>query len=297
MNLVLGYCSGYNYHQVSPFVESLTKVIGSDRIVFFVSCLDSRTIKRLRSKGIELIFHSAVYPYFEDISPYRKDVPAELKDKHLSPNSLRYILYRAFLKSLAGKVDWILHSDTRDVVFQSNPFQYYNQEGLYCFLEDSRFSIKDDSFNSNWIKFGFGDELFNEIKNQPICCSGVTLGSHHEFQLYLDKMVEKIIELPDLLGLDQGIHNVLLFKNQLGNVILVPENFGVVATLGHRPYDEIQYDQKGCLLNCEGDIVPVIHQYDRHPQLLWKFNKSLFCRELLRKRKRELSLIKRRLMK
>lgn len=295
MNLVLGYCSGYNYHLVAPFIESLAKVKGEDRVVFFISNLDAQTVRRLQNMGVELIAHSAAYPYFNDNSTYCQHVPIELNGKVLSPNSLRYVLYRTLLKSEKEEYDWILHSDTRDVVFQSNPFGYYKQEGLYCFLEDKRFSIKDDYFNTNWIKFGFGDEVFSEIKDQHICCSGVTLGSYDNFKCYLDKMVEKIIELPDLAGLDQGIHNVLIFQRQIPNIILVQENTGAVATLGHRPYREIVYDKKGRIINADGGIVPVIHQYDRHPSLLWKFNKRQYWREVLRKQRRNLFLIKQKL--
>jgi hypothetical protein len=276
-NLVLGLASGYEFTILRPLISTLKATEFQGDIVFFISNLSKSTIKSLERENVQLVQYKDSYPYFENDDTLQEYISPELNGKYLSPNSLRYVFYRAFLRKNALKYNWILHTDTRDVIFQKDPFLYYKEPGLYCFLEDLSFRIKDNKYNSYWIKFGFGDEMFGQMANEPISCSGVTLGTTDAFLDYLDKMVDNIVRLPNTGGLDQGIHNYLIFTSQVEQLHLIKDDDGPVTTLTtFKPFDGIKFNNKGLLLNNHNQVLPIVHQYDRHMRLLWRFNKYAF---------------------
>jgi hypothetical protein len=277
MDLVMGLCSGYKYSILKPLIHSLKKTGFKGDIVLFVSNLSAATLASLKEDGVSLINYIDKYPYFSPESELANYISPELKDKFLSPNSLRYIFYQAFLKANVDKYNWVLHTDTRDVVFQKDPFKYYGEPGLYCFLEDLNCKIKDNKYNAYWIKFGFGDLVFEQMANEPISCSGVTLGSRKAFMAYLEKMINYIIQLPNTGGLDQGIHNYLIYTKQIERLNVIQDDEGPVTTLTtFKPYYKIKFNKEGLLLNNKNEILHIVHQYDRHLSLLWKFNKPAF---------------------
>lgn len=277
MNLVMGLCSGYTYSILKPLIHSLKKSGFNGEIVLFISNVSSETVSALSKDGVILINYKEHYPYFAEGSELIEHIPDGLEKKFLSPNSLRYVFYRAFLKQSWDKYKWVLHTDTRDVIFQKDPFSYYTEPGVYCFLEDLRCRIKDNKYNAYWINFGFGEQVFSQMADEPISCSGVTLGSGKEFIHYLDKMVEYIVRLPNTGGLDQGIHNYLIFTDQIERLHLITDDDGPVTTLTtFKPYDKIKFSKEGYLLNNHNEVLNIVHQYDRHMSLLWKFNKPAF---------------------
>ena len=290
MNLIFGLCSGYNFAILKPLIKSLRNTSFKGDIVLFVSNISEATKKALSDHNVILIEYVDTFPYFVKDPELQKWLPDELKGKYLSPNSLRYVFYQAFLLANKGKYSWILHTDTRDVIFQGDPFAYYKEPGVYCFLEDANFRIKDNKHNTYWIKHGFGEEVFAQMANEPISCSGVTLGSEEAFLYYLDRIVAYICLLTNTGGLDQGIHNYLIFTNQITDLHLIADDEGPVTTLTtFKPYSAIKFSDRGELINKKGEVLPIVHQYDRHLSLLWKFNKHAFFDKLK-------SLAKRRIL-
>jgi len=276
-NLIFGLASGYNYGVLSPLIKTLKATSFSGDIVLFISKTSNKTIDALKAQGVILIEYDEHYPYFASDNVLLQHVPANLNGKYLSPNSLRYVLYRSFLNEYKDNYNWILHTDTRDVIFQLDPFSFFSDSGLYCFLEDDSCKIKDNKHNSYWIKFGFGELVFNEMKDEQISCSGVTLGTSEEFCEYLDKQVQYICELPNTGGLDQGIHNFLIFKKLIKGLNLISDDCGPVTTLTtFKPFEKIIFNHKGQIVNAANQPFNIVHQYDRHLSLLWRFNKKAF---------------------
>ena len=93
----------------------------------------------------------------------------------------RYKIFSSFLKN--KNYDQILLSDSRDVYFQDDPFNY-NYTGEINFLED--YKIKDCPYNSKWIIKTYGNKEFLSIANNTILCSGTVLGKNEKIQEYLN---------------------------------------------------------------------------------------------------------------
>ena len=178
---------------------------------------------------------------------------------------VRYPLYYLYLSEHRGKYDKVLLADVRDVLFQRDPFDFEWKAELNCFLEDDRQLIKDCPYNSNWLRNGFGEETLNALGDNVTSCSGVTVGTYDAIMHYLELMIDEMVRLKSHpAGIDQGVHNYLIYKGKLNGARLFPNGSGPILTMGKTVDLPTPIDKEGMALNNDGTVVNVLHQYDRH---------------------------------
>jgi hypothetical protein len=154
-------------------------------------------------------------------------------------------------------------SDLRDVLFLADPFDFEIGNGVSCFLEDERFSLGDQVNNRGWLTGGYGDEVFDELRDRPISCSGITIGAAGAVRTYLETMVGELMLLKrQFRGMDQGVHNYILHKGLVPQARLLGNVDGPVLTVGL-----MDPDSALALFRRRRPEVKVVHQYDRQPQL------------------------------
>lgn len=290
-NLILGLASNYNYPTLKPFLQSLKNTGFSGDVVWFINSITEKDIKKIQDYGVITIPYEQHHPYFQ-----RNNIlHTIINEKNYPPNSLRFIFYKAFLDKHKNLYEKILHADTRDVYFQDDIFSKPWKDSLYCFLEDESASIASDKFNSHWIRQGFGEKVLLEIGHNKISCCGVTYGSNEKFTSYVDKMCNLITSIdPETGMLEQGVHNYLIYKNLLDNVILVDDDEGEVSTITtFKPKDRVRLDIKKRVINKCNRPVSIVHQYDRSLKLLWLWNKYIYFKKICDlSKKRTLQLLK-----
>jgi hypothetical protein len=184
--------------------------------------------------------------------------------------ALRYRLYYAFLQDVAPDADVIMVSDLRDVLFQADPFDP-PVDGLELFLEDPKSRLGTEPFNRRWLASLYGPGRMAAIADECTSCSGTTFGTRDAMLDYLTQMSHAIQWRRQPLGAhDQGVHNHLLRSGQFRNATIVQNGLGRVLTMGM--LDDVGMAEDGSVLNGDGSLPPVLHQYDRHidlaPQLL-----------------------------
>lgn len=179
--------------------------------------------------------------------------------------ALRYQLYYRFLRDRAPDADQILLTDLRDVVFQGDPFER-DVHGLELFLEDEKSQLGTEPFNTRWLKNLYGDARLQDMAHHATSCSGTTLGDRTAILDYLAQMSAAIQWRRRPLGShDQGVHNGLLREGHLPAGKIVRNGYGRVLTMGLM--STIRETTDGVILNEDGSIPAVLHQYDRHPAL------------------------------
>jgi hypothetical protein len=180
--------------------------------------------------------------------------------------SLRYEHYLRYLMEDAPEADVVMITDLRDVVFQRDPFAD-PVTGLEVYLEDSSEQIGHDGFNTTWLRNLYGSEFVEARRGQPLSCSGVVIGTRTAMMTYLNEMATGIVWRRRPMGShDQAVHNGLLHTGRLRSAKVVPNEHGRVLTLGGMT--ALPMSDGGDLLNADGTIPAVIHQWDRHPELI-----------------------------
>lgn len=271
-NLVIGVSVSFNQYQLKNFILSFREHNKIDDIILFV---DSINLPILKEFFIDYNVIFKTYNFYEFV-----ETPV---------HNTRYIKYLEFLSDCTEYKNIFL-SDTKDVIFQANPFENLPDEFLYLFKEDSGTKISDDYYyNSWWIHSAYGPEMLNTIGGNNIICSGTILGSYNEIIKLLVLINEEFTKIKkDKLDvfkntiLDQAIVNYLgyMILRDNKNVTLKPSGdvVGTLgATLGAVPgdagtlpaTDSILMNGYSIMIN---SLIPaIIHQYDRHTGL-----KSLF---------------------
>ena len=136
---------------------------------------------------------------------------------------------------------------------------------LCAFLEDT--TIGDSIFNKTWVQQAFGDAAFLAIAHEPVSCSGTTLGTADAMRVYLGRLnsIAKTLHAkgqPITVGLDQGIHNVLLHRDRLleSERVLSSNRDGLVFTMG---YSQHELGASGWPQPVGGTPACITHQFDR----------------------------------
>jgi len=198
----------------------------------------------------------------------------------------RYELY--WMWSLQyNEQSWLMLIDARDVWFQLHPFQDLKSRGrvsgeLHLFGENADVvRIGTSNYNRSWLITAYGEKAASPYFEQPVICSGSTLGNQDAIETYLRAMVaEYDTTLCKSKGCDQGFHNYLYYSGKLGTVnsgsnvegiskvIVHEQGKGIINNLGAlrtKPLSEwgLYNAKKELVLNWDGTTSAVAHQYDR----------------------------------
>jgi hypothetical protein len=195
---------------------------------------------------------------------------AYVKIFHLISGS-RYCYYYDYLILNKEKYELVLITDVRDVVFQADPFSENTGKNFLKFYAEENF-IADSFYTSYWIKHAFGSNALSIVKSKISLCSGTTIGSVNQILVYLTGMIKTLAKItPGLTGLggfDQGVHNYLVHNNFFPQSTLVKNIEGEVATLGEITSPLLNDDME--LVNKSNKVVPIVHQFNRLPDLRLK---------------------------
>jgi hypothetical protein len=254
-DLVMGFALGYPVATIRPFVESLfTAGAFLGEAVLFVKPEDTEVTTYLQSRGVTVVFFNAqAYPVANIVM-------------------LRWFAYFDYLCSRVEEgmcYRYILLTDVRDVIFQKPLF------GMPCgeiefHYEAASPRIGECSWNSLWIRQAFGEEALARFADKRISCSGTVSGRMRGILRYLKQMQIMMLGLSNALknefGGDQGIHNYIVHSGLLAEAKIL-DNFERVATLNYVRGTEVHPDERGCVVNPNGGISEIAHQWDRHPHL------------------------------
>ncbi len=290
-NLILGLCANYSTGQVAPFVKSLRATDFRGEATFFVDRLSDATIEFLHAHDCRTIPFRQIRHFrgaqtvkrilacsFRTLWP-RSGPPGPIRTlvtRLWNCMAARFFLYESYLRQVNGRFEKVMLTDVRDVVFQRDPFDF-PMTGRLCAFRESLPRIADDYFNSQWIKDGFGLAVYEQLCDCPVYCAGVTIGSASGVSDYLRTMTRCLFSRVGLAGYDQGVHNYLIHTDRLKDIVRYENWMGPVLTLGTVDAKDICFPPDGLLRNRNGDVINVIHQYDRQPEVAPRVLERIGC--------------------
>lgn len=305
-DLVLGLVHGYPAAMTRPFMDSLRAVAPHAEVILASSEISTPTRDELRAQGCSLL----PYRYYHWTVAGRKIHPgntrwsfvhsryaawinalpgfsartklrfrARLVRHFLDPNTRRFVEFFLALRDVLPTYDRVLLSDLRDVVFQANPFNLINGEGILYGLEDSAVTIGSHWGNSLWVETVGGPAMRDALAPYRVSCVGVVLASGAVMAKYLDHLIEALTQpgfnLAHFHGADTGAHNIVVRRHPLPNQQFADFTTGGILNMHGLQPECIRWNPDGLLGDAQGQTIPIIHQYDRHPEVAARLFKRL----------------------
>jgi hypothetical protein len=247
----------YGVEDIRPFIESINRSkFSGTKVMVAYSGTPQETIQFLVDNGWE-VFSSELHQHvilqrFNDVS--------------------------VLLDNVEGDV--IIWTDVKDVIFQNNPEEWLDQhfEGPILATGEG-ITFKDDP----WAVVNAGTSFpieWSWLQNEPTYCAGVIVGRKN----YIRDLFKEIYRWslttsnPEQLS-DQAAYNVLINLSHFdGDVQFVKQEEGFCIHMGVTWVKRNEFAGKllsnppeinssGEVINEDGDLFYIVHQYERDPLL------------------------------
>ena len=244
VDMVLGYATGYDSHDIAPFVRSLRAVFDGEIALVVDDRDDVRTL--LAEYDVRMLSAETIHGW----EPHAVVARFAAFD--------RYLTHRTDVGS-------VLITDVRDVLFQKPPFAP-QPVGLEVFVEGDR--LGDHAFNMKYLRALVGDTMATALAPAPAICVGTVTGPRADVVRFC-RMVLMLAAIPrsemgGAFGADQAACNIAIHMGLLKAE--VRDNYGRVATIGLTHCDALSL-RDGEVVNPDGSVSAIVHQHDRHPHL------------------------------
>lgn len=249
-NIVISPAIGMPPEEVNLFLSTLRNFF-SEEVLFLVGKDDSQLKKNLKYYECK----------FEEVNCHKHEIITK-----------RYKITIDILKN--KKINKILFCDSRDIYFQSNPFDYIYNFPINFFSEDVK--IESCYINSDWMIRSIGQNVFEKLKNENIICCGTVVANHKKFIEYAHLMnnMNKNFPYKKRLkyfltfrrdkkgrGCDQSYAAYIIYNKILTNFKIHSNSHGPIATVFH--LKKIVFNKKNQLINENGSPYSIVHQYDK----------------------------------
>jgi len=281
LDAIFTICHRMPFWKVEAFIRSLQRTGYAGRTIFFGSLLSRETQNALLASGVEVqrflflgrhVRQRLARPwnfwrvYFKLPQPYwMRDLVAH-RILHLF--YLRHLIYLRFLERNPD-IERVLMCDCRDVYFQTDPFADWPGSGLHAFQEHESVSIGQCDHHRRWITLLAGTQTLERIAENPRVCAGTIMADRESALAFLTKMVEMTYGALSLEAHDgdQGLFNVLVYQKLIPDIVLHRNGTSSVYTCSGMPDENVSTDGEGFITRLNGSRVPILHQYDRNPEI------------------------------
>ncbi len=282
MNYLLTCADGLSWPDLAPFVRSARAFCPDARIVLFTRRA-AAALPRLRSEGVDLVPLSCAFPEgkgrtefvrrvlwravgllyrrlrYVDFRPRLLLAAGELL---LRRNQARYFAYRAYLEDCTCEGDRFLFCDSRDLVFQSDPFAFLQEPGAVLTQERADVRLADNTYNATWYRQTYGRGALERDGDAAVLCAGVLGGDRAGSIALLDALIAESLSRPLHYAAEQAILNHLWSAGKLQARIL-PNRGSLCWHLYGVDGEEIVVTPDGELRDRSGYLYPIVHMYDR----------------------------------
>ena len=270
-NLIIGALKNYDWKIISPFFESFKRVkFQNCECVIFYDKITKYTIKKIKSYGV------IVYK-----------IP--IKFRKVSIINCRWKLYKDFLSENKDRYKLVFAVDLRDSFFQRDVFKDYEnikKPFLGIAIEDG---ILSEPINKKWIINAYGKNLYKTIEHERIICVGTIWGTVDKFYEFSRIMWRKLNSKWSIKNkvIEQAVTNFLIYHDKMFNEFLIKSfnNNGSIMTIALTNDSNIKFDDENNVLNENGEIVALVHQYDRKKFIVTKIKKKFLNKKKIYKSK------------
>ena len=248
--LIVGAASRYTPAQMRPFIESLRATGYAGDVIIITNFWNRALQAYVRQSGM---------------TPYRMWTTRRI---HGPAATHRYEFYTRIARQNLDRYDEMMVTDTRDVIFQRNPFVDLTSPACHYYVEHPTRTIGEEPTNLRWAKLFLPPDEAAALSRQRVSCCGIVIGGMVAMNAYLARMAADLRAVPlrdrRLGGADTSLHNRLVFLDG-GVPGVVMENNVHVATMGLEPDATYAVGADGLVRTGDGHMPAILHQYDRVP--------------------------------
>jgi hypothetical protein len=261
-DLIVGTIQNYDWPQVRAYAVSLVRSGFTGAKILFTNNITSSARVNLSQLGFNLI-----------------DFVCDDRDGFIIRGRFSPVV--DFLKANHQNFRYVVWSDIRDVVFQTNPSSWLeNNLGNHQLLAAKEcWKIRDEGCNDKWAKETVSAEDYVWLREEEACCGGTLAGTSSVMSAFLTGIYEIVSN--SSLANDQAALNYLLRVPPFKEVVRVPsmeEGFAVMCAAFHSPtFDSYInpnipltdstpiFDKTSGTIYAPDSYRPfsIVHQYDR----------------------------------
>jgi len=187
----------------------------------------------------------------------------------------------SFLKASHQNFRYVIWSDVRDVVFQTNPSLWLEKilSPHQLLAAKECWKIKDEGFNNRWARDTVSPEDYTWLREEEACCGGTLAGTSEWMTSIFSEIYQSVSN--SATANDQAALNYLLRIPPFKDVVRVPDmrdGFAVMCASFHSPSfnsytssaipltDDIPlFDKDAGMIYTPDTNLPfsIVHQYDR----------------------------------
>jgi hypothetical protein len=297
MNAIITTATGYTEAELKIFLWSIAKNCQNTQVFLIVYQQDRHAISELCDKYpfiTPVYINAYIRKQFARLANYRTRpfctwVARQLSKRKYSATIMplrslgqfpvrivheRFFIARQIVKSYRNVFDNFLITDCRDVLIQSDPFSLVNGR-LISGLEPE--TIGNERYTCQWLEDAYGRDVLQRFLDKQVICAGVTLGPAQQIENYLTELCDEMWKrLPQMIfeniGYDQAAHIYLILEDRI-EVELTSNQQGIIATVSLEDAGEFAVDVNLGRVKIYDRYPAIVHQYDRHPNLLDFFTK------------------------
>lgn len=272
-DIVVGFITGYSFDKIAPWVNSLDRSGFEGTKAMICYNVDYDVVEELTKRGYTIFAfkRNDINRRFE----YKQDFSIMVE---------RFLHLWYFLQQFKGQYRYIITTDVKDVVFQSNPSTWLEKN-----IGDKKINAacesmyyKDEEWGNHNLLKSFGPLLHGAYKDNLIYNAGVISG---EFNTMLDIFLNIYMMCQGTSpyiegggGPDQAAWNIVLGMETYKNVAkytmseeawaaqLGTTGPQIAGKYGARLVEKSPILVDNTVCNSSGEPFAIVHQYDRVPE-------------------------------
>jgi hypothetical protein len=259
-DLIIGAFTKYkDYNVLKPWVKSIKDSGFSGDIVMVAIEAEPGIIEELKSAGVKVVVVDNA--------------------AGTMVHMLRFLYIYDLLNRNRGKYRYVISTDVRDVIFQSNPSDWLEQNLHTNFLAQSEaILIQDEAWNRENIIKNFGGYFYSVVAKEEVCNVGILAGKQDYVRDMCFNIYQMSLNRADWVA-DQAAYNMIIHSHiwkQNTEIADLSSAWALNAHVTNKPdqldefgpflLEERPYMEEGLVKNSKGKPFCIVHQYDRVPE-------------------------------
>ena len=275
-DLIIGAFKNYDFNTLKPWVQSINECgFTGDKVIISINSSDE-TNKQLVDAGFIVI--------------------ATTSKTQMMFHMERFIHIYDFLENNAENYRYVISTDVRDVIFQTNPSVYLERAlgDKHIVAVSESIKIKNEPWNLDNITKSFGPYFCESVLDQDVYNVGTLAGDSEYIRDLCGMLFQLSYNRADWVA-DQAAYNILLNWKPYTDIVVwstLNDAFACNLHVTHKPdqlelfgphlleprpvfEDGVVKDGKNKTPFC------IVHQYDRNPEMLSYFNTKYGVEDLI----------------